>query len=220
MSRLSQHPPTYQPPWVPNCRSACSLCVPFKTFPRETKSSLSVHPHPRSSETRWAGWHRRLRPRIQTRWPCQGLLRMLRCSPSPSAVPGSDPAGRSSLSPPGHLCWGILQADRKRDVIANGRQLNKMLCGELSCKNKSNKRFFSSSHNAHNVHTHRKVIGCTFLLDDLKRKLMKTDVPPPPVISRKCDQISKVHPYSSDINLHTHAVTNASLSPFTADAVK
>lgn len=75
---------------------------------RWNDSDKIVFTHPLSGARGWGGWHRRPRPRSRRWWSSQDLRRSGRCSHWASAVPGSGPAGRSSLWRTDRPCWGSL----------------------------------------------------------------------------------------------------------------
>lgn len=68
---------------------------------------------PQSSETTWAGWHRKLRRLSQTQWYVMGRRRRPQCSHWSNAAPGSGPADRNSLWLPGLLYSGTLKATQR-----------------------------------------------------------------------------------------------------------
>lgn len=63
---------------------------------------------PLSSETAWAGSHRRLQLRSQTQWFAMDRRQRLQCSHWSTAKPGSDPTSHNSLLLLGHRYSGNL----------------------------------------------------------------------------------------------------------------
>lgn len=63
---------------------------------------------PLSSETAWAGSHRKLQLRSQTQWFAMDRRQRLQCSHWSSAKPGSDPTSHNSLLLLGHRYSGNL----------------------------------------------------------------------------------------------------------------